>query len=368
MASSVSATTANRGNIEASQIDEIEATIADVSELNLEEVDTKALAEELSDTTKQEGLAGLIKTFVNVVTDLVKSLSVMMEKLSKLAPSTSKKAKDAAKKIASKANKSTTSKAKSKKPKTTVSIAKPKATAKITPDQQLASTPVTSSKETTSSVVEVPKITPAINEPNIASATTSASKALIDPALGYGDEYLSVITNKDGTPEVFTEDGYIIRSEGKEQAWTITNPDGKVTRIWGDPHVVESDGDKWDFKERSSFLFGNNKVTIETVPYGNGQTLTSKISIYNGDSRVSISGIDQDKPIFEAIAKDAELDDAIREDGDIFILGKEENGEDQFILLKDVAAKFDSTFAKQVGVDDPKIVRQYLTEEQLGFI
>src|SRR4051812_11209965 len=46
--------------------------------------------------------------------------------------------------------------------------------------------------------------------------------------------------------KIHTPGGYTIESCGNSE-WKITGPDGKCTRVWGDPHVAESDGGKWDF-------------------------------------------------------------------------------------------------------------------------
>jgi hypothetical protein len=110
-------------------------------------------------------------------------------------------------------------------------------------------------------------------------------------------------------------------------AWTITGPDGKTTRIWGDPHVYESDGDKWDFLTQSSFTFGKNKVTVEVAPYGNGQTVTAKITIYSGEERVTIGGIDTNQPRILASADDALQHDMGLADGITFNRGTDAKGE-----------------------------------------
>ncbi len=142
---------------------------------------------------------------------------------------------------------------------------------------------------------------------------------------------LSAQVKDGGQVEVKTKDGYIITCEGKDQAWTITSPSGKVTRIWGDPHVNESDGDTWDFTKQSSFRFGRNKVTVEVTPYGDGDaTLSRTITIYNGNDRITISGIDQNKPYIAVSTDDAKEQDAQLEDGDTYRLRKETNGDDEW--------------------------------------
>jgi hypothetical protein len=107
----------------------------------------------------------------------------------------------------------------------------------------------------------------------------------------------------------------MIRAEGKDEAWTITGPDGKTTRIWGDPHVKESDGKRWDFLNRSTFQFGKNKATVEVVPAGNGTTLSSRITIYSGSDRVTIDGIDKNRPNVVAVSSDGRQHDDGLADG-----------------------------------------------------
>jgi hypothetical protein len=136
-----------------------------------------------------------------------------------------------------------------------------------------------------------------------------------------------VTRNDVGQIAIRTLDGYMIRAEGKEEAWTITGPDGKTTRIWGDPHVKESDGDKWDFLTRSTFAFGNNKVTAEVVPAGNGTTYTSRITIYSGDERVTIDGIDKNKPSIVAVSRDGKQHDDGLADGITYRRRATMNGE-----------------------------------------
>ena len=351
MATSISAATTGTANTDTTAIDEIDATSTDSIDTIDDNFDTTSLEETLNKAGAEEGLSGVIKSFAEVITKLVSSFSKILEKFTAKTASTSKKAKTTTKKTPANASKKAKAKAK-----------KEAAAAKKAAEAE-------ASKAVATVSTEIPKAEIAAQSESVQTlAATTSTNTKIDPDQGYSDNFLSVSTNKQGAPEIYTEDGYILKFENNDQAWNIITPDGKTNRIWGDPHVIESDGDSWDFKERSTFIFGNNKVTVETVPYGNGQTLTSKVTIYNGDSRVSVSGIDKNQAVFEALCRDAQVDDALREDGDIFILGKEQNNEDRFVLLKDVGAKFDEKFAKQVGVGDLALRDKYLTSEQTAFL
>ena len=130
---------------------------------------------------------------------------------------------------------------------------------------------------------------------------------------------LQALTDNKGLPTVITEDGYTIHCDADKASWSITGPDGKTTQIWGDPHVIESDNDKWDFKNQSTFKFGNNKVTVEVAPFGDGSTtVTSRITVYSGEQRVTIGGIDKAQARIEASANDGRTHDAALQDGDTY--------------------------------------------------
>jgi hypothetical protein len=137
--------------------------------------------------------------------------------------------------------------------------------------------------------------------------------------------YLGLDTTLDaqGRNVVTTADGYSIRFEGRAQEWVITHPDGKETKIWGDPHVYESDGSKWDFKDKSTFMFGKNKITVETTPKegAGGATFSKTVNIYHGNHRVEVTGIDTNNPQIETgILADALEHDRDLKDGDRFEL------------------------------------------------
>jgi len=126
---------------------------------------------------------------------------------------------------------------------------------------------------------------------------------------------LSAIKDDAGAITVRTPDGYMLKAEGREEAWRLTGPDGHTTRVWGDPHVRESDGDRWDFNERGTFLFGGNKVTVEVNPAKDGKTITRRLTVYSGDQRVTIGGIDSNTPFIQALAGDGREHDDQLQDG-----------------------------------------------------
>lgn len=141
---------------------------------------------------------------------------------------------------------------------------------------------------------------------------------------------LDASINKKGQVQVKTNDGFNVTFLGRDEAFTITGPDGKTTKIWGDPHVKESDGDQWDFKNQSSFIFGNNKVTVQTVPSEhNGEvTYSQTVTVYNGDDRFTITGIDKNAPEILAWRLDGKDHDSQLEDGDIYQLQRSDGSEE----------------------------------------
>ncbi len=92
---------------------------------------------------------------------------------------------------------------------------------------------------------------------------------------------------------ITTPGGYKIEMQGKFD-WKITGPDGKKTEIWGDPHVREGDGGNWDFKRNSIFkLPDGTEIKCNTVPYGNGMTVTGSLDITCGRDHINVSDIDK---------------------------------------------------------------------------
>ncbi|MEN9796477.1 MAG: hypothetical protein RL653_173 [Pseudomonadota bacterium] len=109
--------------------------------------------------------------------------------------------------------------------------------------------------------------------------------------------------NPEGWPEgsVRTAGGYTIVPEGKDAAFKIYGPnqspsDEAMTRVWGDPHVSEKDGTKWDFTKDSNFRLPDGTVISVDTTSQTGQSVSQKLDIVNGDDHVAINGINTDKP------------------------------------------------------------------------
>ena len=152
---------------------------------------------------------------------------------------------------------------------------------------------------------------------------------------------------------ITTPGGYKIEATGQFE-WTITGPDGKTTRVWGDPHVAEGDGGKWDFKRNSTFVLGDGtRINVSTAPYGNnGMTVTSGLEIISGNDRVTVSGIDKGKGVVGQVTPDGYAHSNTFGGNDVFVMGREtddwsfrgreiigsENGGESFKLGNDLAA------------------------------
>ncbi|WP_164014979.1 DUF1521 domain-containing protein [Pyxidicoccus trucidator] len=126
---------------------------------------------------------------------------------------------------------------------------------------------------------------------------------------------------------ITTPGGYKIEQLGQFE-WKISGPDGKSTRVWGDPHVDESDGGKFDFKKNTTFaLPDGTQIHVTTKPWGNsGMTVTGQLDITCGSDRVTVSDIDKGKgKITEGLKKDGyeKLVDFRNKSDDILYMGKE---------------------------------------------
>lgn len=94
-----------------------------------------------------------------------------------------------------------------------------------------------------------------------------------------------------------TAGGYTIHAEGKDAAWSITGPDGKqLARVWGDPHVQEGDGTKWDFTKDSDFVLPDGTRIVVDTTAESGKSVTQGLNIINGEDRVEITGINKNAP------------------------------------------------------------------------
>lgn len=124
--------------------------------------------------------------------------------------------------------------------------------------------------------------------------------------------------------KITTPGGYTIEAT-KQHEWIITGPDGKTTRVWGDPHVAEGDGGKWDFKRNSTFVLGDGtRINVTTAPWKDGKmTVTSGLEIISGNDRVNITDIDKGKGVTGPIKQDGFAHSNCFGNADVFVMGRE---------------------------------------------
>jgi hypothetical protein len=109
--------------------------------------------------------------------------------------------------------------------------------------------------------------------------------------------------NPEGWPNgaIRTAGGYTVVPEGGSNAWKIYSPgqnpsDKPNTRIWGDPHVDEKDGTRWDFTKSSNFKLPDGTLIRANTTSETGQSITKSLEIINGNDSVQIGGIDKNRP------------------------------------------------------------------------
>jgi hypothetical protein len=157
--------------------------------------------------------------------------------------------------------------------------------------------------------------------------TTVASPLTVSAPTAVPGKRLEAIRSDVGDISVRTHDGYLVRVAALKGGWSITAPDGKTTRVTGSSQVHESDGGRWSVKDRSSFVFGPHKLTVQLSGKKNGAPVSSAMTIYSGSERVTIGGLDTDRPTLDAVAGDALYHDDAVHDGTTYFRGQTKFGE-----------------------------------------
>jgi hypothetical protein len=121
---------------------------------------------------------------------------------------------------------------------------------------------------------------------------------------------------------ITTPGGYKVEATGKHE-FTISK-DGKKTRVWGDPHVEESDGGKWDFKRDSSFVLDDGtKIDVKTSkPDKNGRTYSVGLQVINGNDRVQVTDMDKGRGKVSQVTQDGRARANDFAGKDVFKMGK----------------------------------------------
>jgi len=162
---------------------------------------------------------------------------------------------------------------------------------------------------------------------------------------------------------ITTPGGYKIEQIGQYE-WKVTGQDGKWTRIWGDPHVQESDrsGEQtaWDFKRDSTFLLPDGtRINVTTKPYNN-MTVTSQLEVINGNDRVLVTDIDKGKGKVGEVTHDGFQHPSDPCNKDVFVMGKETD--DWYFHGKEVIGSNDGGESFKLGESRPDDMRQFQTQ------
>lgn len=102
-------------------------------------------------------------------------------------------------------------------------------------------------------------------------------------------------TSMQGGQAVFENDHYRITAGDNNQVLITNKQTGSTYMAAGDPHMYVNGQHVFDFWGTTTLkLDDGTKVTIETTPWGNNPaaTLSSKVTITNGDYGVEITGVD----------------------------------------------------------------------------
>lgn len=179
-----------------------------------------------------------------------------------------------------------------------------------------------------------------------------------------------------GANAIRTAGGYTIVPETKDAAWSIYAPGQKPgdtpnTRVWGDPHVTEKDGTRWDFTKNSDFRLGDGTVISVKTTAQEGQSVSSSLDITNGLDRVQVTGLDKSQPSVGAVTHDGYQARAELTDKDTFILGgdkdhvqwfRERNGK---VEGEVVSAKLTTIDGKKLYEQDVNASSQYVIDPSL---
>jgi hypothetical protein len=160
---------------------------------------------------------------------------------------------------------------------------------------------------------------------------------------------------KDGV--ITTPGGYKIEAT-KQFEWTITAPDGqKSTRIWGDPHVDESDGGKWDFKRDSTFMLPDGtRINCATTPWTGdpNMTVTKGLEIISGNERLQVSDIDKGKGKVGSVTQDGFAHANSFGGKDVFVMGGD--GDDWTFTGKEITGSNNGGESFKLGNDMKPLV------------
>ena len=130
-------------------------------------------------------------------------------------------------------------------------------------------------------------------------------------------------TSMVGGKVCFENDNYRITMGDDNSVHIFNKNTGENYLAWGDPHMQVDGQQAFDFWGTTTLaLEDGTKVTIETTPWVNNpqMTLSSKVTITNGDYGVQVTGVDSNQVgdlAFEEAKGFGELADAVVDDGNV---------------------------------------------------
>ncbi|MEO1338764.1 MAG: DUF1521 domain-containing protein, partial [Myxococcota bacterium] len=137
---------------------------------------------------------------------------------------------------------------------------------------------------------------------------------------------------------------------GKGESMQIFGPDNKnLTQVWGDPHVYEGDGSKWDFTEDGDMILGDGTLikmdTTHEPGSGSHRSYLDTVTIVSGDDRVEVSDIHRNRAQATTITQDGEqwranhMAEVAQAEGYSQFVMAEEGGNIKFYALVDGTEK-----------------------------
>ncbi len=173
---------------------------------------------------------------------------------------------------------------------------------------------------------------------------------------------------KDGTKVYTTPGGYrVVYQPGKHEV-KIISPDGKVTKIWGDPHVNEADGSRWQWKNKTAtfVLPDGTKVTMQADgPKG----VVRSVDIYTSDKSDHVHMDDRGRVQRSFNRYENTLKEALQADGDTFYTTN--NGKDWHVVYRENKPGQRNYSVSDIDAKKPenaKQLKENLKDPRAGFL
>ncbi|MTI14102.1 DUF1521 domain-containing protein [Sansalvadorimonas verongulae] len=179
--------------------------------------------------------------------------------------------------------------------------------------------------------------------------------------------------NHDSSPkEIALDNGYKVQIHGEQESFSIVDANGNATKIWGDPHVSESDrgGDmQWDFQQDATFMLDDGtKITVKTKDLGRSGQLdksvfADQLVITKGNQSVHVTDIAANNPQIGAPELNGGQLDADTNDGYIFKMG--DQADDWLFEGEEITGEWKNVTAGKSELVHEEIVEANQTIQQL---